>query len=242
MRRFGLIGKTLSHSFSKKYFTRKFSEAGLQDCSYENFELSQIAELETVVKTAGLKGLNVTIPYKEAVLPFLEEKSEAVQSIGACNCIKVRRGRLEGYNTDAPAFQHTLEALLQPVHRKALVLGTGGASKAVRFALTRLSIPFTLVSRISAADTIVYEEVSGDLMQEHTIVINTTPLGTFPNVDEQPPLPYEAVGQHHLFYDLVYNPEKTRFLQSGEAAGATIMNGYAMLVAQAEESWRIWNS
>jgi shikimate dehydrogenase len=243
MRRFGLIGKTLKHSFSKGFFEKKFSEQGIKDCSYDNFELPSINEFPNIiVNNPELKGLNVTIPYKEEVLQFLNSKNEIVESIGACNCIKIVGAELHGFNTDAVAFKNSLQKYLKPHHKCALVLGTGGASKAVQYALKQLGIDFLLVSRRKQENQLGYEDVSRDNIEGHQIIINTTPVGMFPNVDQDPPIPYKVLTPDHLLYDLIYNPAKTKFLLYGEEKGAQIINGYEMLVAQAEESWRIWNS
>jgi shikimate dehydrogenase len=243
MRRFGLIGKTLKHSFSKGFFEKKFSEQGIKDCSYDNFELPSINEFPNIiVNNPELKGLNVTIPYKEEVLQFLNSKNEIVESIGACNCIKIVGAELHGFNTDAVAFKNSLQKYLKPHHKCALVLGTGGASKAVQYALKQLGIDFLLVSRRKQENQLGYEDVSRDIIEGHQIIINTTPVGMFPNVDQDPPIPYKVLTPDHLLYDLIYNPAKTKFLLYGEEKGAQIINGYEMLVAQAEESWRIWNS
>jgi shikimate dehydrogenase len=243
MKRFGLIGKTLKHSFSKTYFEKKFVEEGIKDCSYENFELSSIGELaKLIADTPELRGLNVTIPYKEEVLAFLNFKNEIVTEVGACNCIKIVDGKLYGYNTDVIAFKHSLQKQLQPYHKCALILGSGGASKAVQHALKQLGIDYLVVSRHKKEDQLGYEDLGDDTIQEHQIIINTTPLGMYPNVDVDPPIPYLALNSQHLLYDLVYNPQKTKFLAQGESKGAKAINGYEMLLAQAEESWRIWNS
>lgn len=242
MKRFGLIGKTLKHSFSKTFFEKKFQEQGISDCSYENFELQSIQDFPKLLNNPDLKGLNVTIPYKEEVLQFLNSKNEIVEEVGACNCIKLNNGELHGFNTDAVAFKNSLQKYLKPHHKCALVLGTGGASKAVRYALKQLNIDYLLVSRHKQQNQLGYEDVGEDTIRQHQIIINTTPLGMYPNVDEDPPIPYNAITSQHLLYDLTYNPPKTKFLQQGEGRGAQINNGYEMLVAQAEESWRIWNS
>lgn len=243
MRRFGLIGKTLKHSFSKTYFEKKFADDGLNDCRYDNFELESIDQFPELIETTpDLQGLNVTIPYKEEVLQFLNFKNEVVEKIGACNCIKIKDGQLYGYNTDAIAFKNSLQKPLQPHHKCALILGSGGASKAVQYALRELNIDFLIVSRYKKENQLGYEDVGRDMIESHQIIINTTPLGMYPNVDQDPPIFYKGITPQHLLYDLTYNPPKTKFLQQGEANGAVIMNGYEMLVAQAEESWRIWNS
>lgn len=242
MRRFGLIGRTLKHSFSKTYFEKKFAGEGIRDCSYDNFELSSIEELPNLIaKNSDLVGLNVTIPYKEDVLPFLHSKNEVVTAIGACNCIKVVNSKLCGYNTDAVAFKNSLQKQLKAFHKSALVLGSGGASKAIQYALKELSIDYLLVSRNKKENHLGYEDIGEDRIKAHQIIINTTPLGMFPNVDEAPPIPYNLLSSQHLLYDLVYNPSKTKFLSLGQEKGAQIINGYEMLLAQAEESWKIWN-
>ena len=242
MRRFGLIGKTLKHSFSKTYFAQKFADESITGCSYENFELPSIQDLPGLLSAhPDLKGLNVTIPYKEDCIVYLHSKNEIVQEIGACNCIRIRNGKLHGYNTDAPAFLQSLQPYLQARHSRALILGSGGASKAIQYALRQLKIDFLVVSRTKKTNELAYGDLGPDLMQSHALIINTTPLGMYPNTEEAPPIPYEFITTDHLLFDLTYNPEKTKFLRLGEQKGATVLNGYRMLVLQAEESWRIWN-
>jgi shikimate dehydrogenase len=242
MRRFGLIGKTLKHSFSQTYFTGKFKEAGISDCSYENFELSSIKQFPSLFSSEHPpEGLNITIPYKEEVLTYIDHPGELVRKVGACNCIKVVDGKLYGFNTDIPAFRNSIQKKLLPHHKCALILGSGGASRAVQYALKELNIDFLIVSRNKKTNQLGYEDVGENLLKGHQVIINTTPLGMYPNVDTDPPIPYEFIGPGHLLFDLTYNPEKTKFLRQGEEKGAVIMNGYDMLVAQAEESWRIWN-
>jgi shikimate dehydrogenase len=242
MTRFGLIGKTLKHSFSKNYFSQKFERENISGCSYENFELASIADFPALINNRpDLRGLNITIPYKEEVLAYVDQKNKIVEKIGACNCIKIENGQLHGYNTDAIAFQRSLEKQLKPHHRCAIVLGSGGASKAIQYALTEMQIDFVVVSRNKKINQLGYEDVGNDAIKGHQIIINTTPLGMYPNTDQDPPIPYNAITSQHLLYDLTYNPEKTKFLRQGEERGASIINGYEMLVAQAEESWRIWN-
>jgi shikimate dehydrogenase len=242
MKLFGLIGYPLSHSFSKRYFTEKFVRERIDGCAYELFPISDIGLLPQILQShPGLLGLNVTIPYKQQVIPFLHDSSGIPEGIGACNCIRIRDGKLYGFNTDTVGFEKSLTPLLKPVHRKALVLGNGGAALAVMFVLKKLGIPFEVVSRqLHPGSTLTYNGLHPALIAQHTLIINTTPLGTFPNVDECPPIPYGSITPNHLLYDLVYNPEKTLFLQKGEEKGASIKNGYEMLVLQAEESWRIW--
>jgi shikimate dehydrogenase len=239
---YGIIGNPLSHSFSPGYFRKKFATLNLPE-QYEMFPLADISELNPLLKNhPDIQGLNVTIPFKVAVLPYLDSLHITAENIGAVNCIRIRDGLRTGYNTDAPAFAHTLQPLLKNHHRRALVLGTGGAAQAVIFALKKLNIPFTLVSRRKADSTISYEDLTAAVMAAHTIIINTTPLGMAPFIEQCPPIPYAYLGKEHLLYDLIYNPAETLFLQRGAAQGAVIKNGYDMLVAQAEASWSIWNS
>ena len=244
MRRYGLIGYPLTHSFSQKYFTEKFGKEGIKDCTYSNFPIEGISALPAVLADGELCGLNVTIPYKEQVSEFLDERSPVVAAIGACNCIKIVAGRLTGHNTDVVGFEQSLLPKLGSHHRRALVLGTGGASKAVEYVLGKLGIDYRLVSRRPGVDSeeLGYAEIDAALLGEYTLIVNTTPLGMYPHVEEFPALPYEAVGPRHYFFDLVYNPARTLFLQKGEERGAVVENGHDMLIIQAEESWRIWNA
>ena len=243
MKLYGLLGKTLKHSFSKTYFTNKFSALGITDCRYENFELASINELpQLLIDKPSIKGLNVTIPYKQDVLQFLDEKNDIVKEVNACNCIKISEGRLSGYNTDVVGFLQSLKKLLESYHTHALILGTGGSSKAVEYALKTLGINYQNVSREKRLSAIPYDELDKDILTSHQVIINTTPLGMFPNTGEAPPIPYELLTPRHLLFDLIYNPEKTVFLKMGEEKGAKIANGMEMLLLQAEESWRIWNS
>jgi shikimate dehydrogenase len=242
MRQFGLIGYPLAQSFSQKFFTEKFARENLADCSYDIFSIPTMDEFpEILANNPGLCGLNVTIPYKEQVLSYLDDKSPLVKKIKACNCIKISDGKLTGYNTDAPAFEKSLKEKLQPHHKKALILGTGGAAKAVEYSLRQLNISYKHVSRKPSAKSFSYEQLTEKLMQEYLLVINTTPLGMHPNIVEAPQIPYHALTQRHYLFDLIYNPAKTLFLQKGEEQGAAIKNGHEMLVLQAEEGWRIWN-
>jgi shikimate dehydrogenase len=243
MRRYGLIGYPLSHSFSQRYFSEKFEREGIRDCSYSNYSLGSMDELPAVLADPELCGLNITIPYKQQVVPFLDELSPVVEAIGACNCLRIAKGRLIGHNTDVVGFQQSLVRQLRPYHRQALVLGTGGASRAVEYVLRKLGIGYRLVSRRPRPDTgdLGYDAVDAGVLSEALLIVNTTPVGMYPNVGECPPLPYEALTPQHYLYDLVYNPGRTLFLERGAARGATVENGYEMLVLQAEESWRIWN-
>ena len=242
MRRFGLIGYPLSHSFSQKYFTEKFQRENLSGALYENFPLATIDELPSVLeKHPDLEGINVTIPYKQDVIPFLWKQNEIVKAIGACNCIKIVQGKLEGYNTDVAGFEISLEKLLEPYHKKALVLGTGGAAKAVHYVLQKKGIEYIEVSRNPLGRRqISYNDVDG-IMHDHLLVVNTTPLGMYPNVDEYPPIAYDMLTPRHYLFDLIYNPPVTAFLKKGQQKGAMVRNGGEMLVIQAEESWKIWN-
>lgn len=242
MRRFGLIGKTLKHSFSKNYFTQKFKENHINDCSYETFELQSIDQFPNLFQTCpDIAGLNVTIPYKEDVIKFLDEKNDIVKEIGACNCIKVTEGKLHGFNTDVIGFKNSLQPKLKQQHTKALILGSGGAAKAVQYALKELEIEFTVVSRRKEFNELGYEDIDDEILHQYKLIINTTPLGMFPDVNNDPPIPYRYITSEHFLFDLIYNPDKTKFLQQGERQGAQIANGYEMLILQAEESWRIWN-
>lgn len=244
MREFGLIGFPLSHSFSKKYFSEKFEKEGIDDANYELYELPAIADFATLLNTSGSKlcGLNVTIPYKQEVIPFLNEMEENAQKIGAVNVIKFRNGKLKGYNSDYFGFKKSLEELLGNVlPEKALVLGTGGASKAVVAALETLGIAYQYVSRVGTASSLAYEEVSDELIKASKLIINTTPLGMLPNTEACPAINYEQVSTEHYLFDLVYNPLETKFMQLGQAQGAKVKNGLDMLIYQAEKAWEIWN-
>lgn len=243
LRTFGLIGFPLSHSFSQKYFTAKFEREGITGCSYSLFPLRSVDELFPLLQShPGLEGLNVTIPYKKLVLPLLDTIA-LPEGLEACNCIRIRDGKLTGYNTDCIGFEQSLLPLLQPHHRKAMVLGNGGAAEAVLYVLKKLGIATELVSRsIHGGSTLTYDGITETNMRECTLIINTTPLGMYPATDQCPRIPYHELTEAHLLYDLVYNPAKTLFMQQGEARGATLKNGEEMLVLQAEESWRIWNS
>jgi shikimate dehydrogenase len=243
MRRFGLIGFPLSHSFSQKYFTEKFHREHITGAVYENFSLATIEELSGVLeKYPDLEGLNVTIPYKEKVIPFLSHQSEVVQATGACNCIKIVKGKLEGHNTDVAGFEVSLNKFLEAYHKKALVLGTGGAAKAVHYVLKKKGIEYIEVSRNPQGPRqISYDDIDA-VMHDHLLIVNTTPLGMYPNVDEYPPIAYDMLTPRHYLFDLTYNPPETAFLKKGEEKGALVKNGGEMLVIQAEESWKIWNS
>jgi shikimate dehydrogenase len=239
MKLYGLIGFPLSHSFSKNYFTQKFLEEGIEGCEYELFPIETIEALPQLLKdNPNLCGLNITIPYKQLVINYLHEKCHL--PLQACNCIKIEDGKLIGYNTDVVGFETSFKPLLQPHHTSALVLGTGGASLAVQYILQKNGIDFKVISR-NANNGFTYQDLDKNFLDNHHIIINTTPLGTYPNVDECPEIPYQFLTPKHYCYDLVYNPPKTKFLLLAEAKGAAIKNGGDMLKIQAEESWRIWN-
>jgi shikimate dehydrogenase len=240
---YGLIGYPLSHSFSKKYFTEKFSREGITGCKYELFPLEDITAFpELWEKNTNLQGVNVTIPYKERVIPFLDSASEVVIKTGACNCIKKINGLLKGFNTDVIGFENVLLRNLKPNHKTALILGTGGAAKAVQYVLDKHGVKYLFVSRTPGKDRITYADLDQEMIRTYLLIINTTPLGMYPNSDVSPDIPYEFLTSDHFLFDLIYNPAKTLFLQKGETHGAFIQNGEDMLVIQAEESWRIWNT
>lgn len=244
MRYFGLIGYPLSHSFSKAYFNHKFEQEGIP-AQYENYPIPSIEEFPVLLRQhPSIEGINVTIPYKEAVVPYLHRVSDVVSKTGACNCIRIRNGQLEGFNTDVLGFEKSLLKSLHPMHDRALVLGTGGASKAVQFVLDKLHIPYTVISRRTdpAAGILNYDELTAELQQSAHLWINTTPLGMHPDTDSCPPVDYEQLGPSHYLYDLVYNPAETLFLKKGKERGAITENGHDMLLIQAEEGWKIWNA
>lgn len=244
MRYFGLIGKPLVHSFSQRYFTQKFQEESI-DAAYGLYELDKIEDLKLLLQQKAFSGLNVTIPYKQSVLPYLSEFDETARAVGAVNVIKfVRRSGevvLKGYNSDVIGFHDSLVPLLRPYHKRALVFGTGGASKAVEYVLRRLGIEVQLVSRQAKDSVLSYEQITPEVLQSYQLLVNATPLGTFPHVDTCVDIPYQNITNKHLLYDLVYNPQETLFLRYGKERGAQVMNGYAMLRGQAEAAWEIWN-
>lgn len=243
--KFGLIGKNISYSFSRKYFIEKFQKLGLKTYQYKNYDLPEIEEFPFIIyhREEDFKGFSVTIPYKQSILKYLDEIDEDAQKIGAVNTIKVtNENKLIGYNTDVYGFQKSIEPLLKLHHTKALILGTGGASKAVAYALDQLNIGYQFVSRNVAENSLLYSILSKQIIEEHTIIINCTPLGTHPNIDNSPNIPYEFITSKHLLFDLIYNPSESKFLQEGKKRGASIKNGLEMLELQAEKSWEIWNS
>lgn len=242
---FSLIGKNISYSFSRGYFTEKFEKLGLDNCKYVNFDFQSIQEFPAKLKAhfSELKGMNVTIPYKLEIFEYLDEVDEQAKVIGAVNTIKITgEGKLKGYNTDAYGFKQSLKPLLKEYHKRALILGTGGASKAVAYVLEELGIDFLFVSRqAKEVKTISYQELTEQLMISNLLIINCTPLGTHPNVEHCPDIPYEFITNKHLLYDLIYNPSETTFLKHGKEKGAVIKNGLEMLEQQAEKAWEIWH-
>ena len=242
MKNFGLLGKNIDYSFSRGYFKDKF-ETGKLECSYKNFDLDTIEDFEDLKNSTQLSGLNVTIPYKQEVIPYLDAIDLEAQEIGAVNTIKIKNGKLTGYNTDHFGFEHSLKPHLKPHHKSALILGTGGASKAIAYALKKLGIQFDYVSRTqSSAVKYTYESLADNGIGAYHIIINCTPLGTFPDVTKCPQIPYSQITSNHLLFDLIYNPEETLFLKQGNKKNATTLNGLEMLRLQAEKSWELWNS
>lgn len=249
MQTFGLIGFPLEHSFSAKFFNKKFKNENI-DAEYINFEIDEIGKITEIVRSnPNLKGLNVTIPYKEQVFDFLDDVSDEAQKIGAVNVIKVEqvdgeqnRRKLIGYNTDYIGFKNSISPLINPeVHKKALILGTGGASKAVTHALSDLGIDWKYVSRTSAEDRLTYNDLNQAVLEEYTVIVNASPIGTFPDINQAPAIPYQYITAAHLLYDLVYNPAETKFLNKGKIRGAATKNGAEMLELQALAAWEIWN-
>ena len=243
MKRYGLIGFPLTHSLSQQYFTQKFIDQGIENCVYERFSIPSIVDLYDILKThPDLCGFNITIPYKKEVLAFLTERSKAVEEVGACNCVKIIDGQLIGYNTDVIGFENSLTPFLKPTHNKALVLGTGGAALAIVYVLQKLGIDFSYVSRTATSGHFTYNDLDASVLASYTLIINTTPLGMFPNIEACPDIPYDLLTPAHHLFDLTYNPAVSTFLTKGMQMGATIQNGQQMFVEQAEQSWRIWNS
>ncbi len=243
---YALVGKNISYSFSRGYFTEKFETLQLHDHQYINFDFQCMDEFMPKLKehTSELKGMNVTIPYKLQIFDYLDEIDEEAKTIGAVNTIKILEdGRLKGYNTDVYGFEKSLIPLLRPIHKKALILGTGGASKAVAHVLEKLQIAYSFVSRSNTnTKCISYDVLDEAIIGSHLLIINCTPLGTHPNIADCPALPYQFIAENHLLYDLIYNPAETKFLKKGKKNGAVIKNGMEMLEQQAEKAWEIWNS
>ena len=241
MTTYGLIGYPLGHSFSRKFFTEKFEKEDI-DAQYLNFEISSIEEFPDIIKNnPQLRGLNVTIPYKQQVMQYLDDISPEAKAIGAVNVIKIAKGGLKGYNSDVIGFVESIKPLLKPHHQKALILGTGGASKAINYGLKeKLGIETLFVSRTARENIITYNDITREVLQEYEVIVNCSPVGMFPHVDECPALPYEAMNENHLLYDLVYNPLETLFMKKGAGQGATVKNGLEMLHLQAIASWKFW--
>ncbi len=242
--RFGLVGRNISYSFSQRHFFEKFKELKLNDHAYQNFDISSIDRFSAMIaKVENLRGLNVTIPYKQTVIPFLDEMDAEAKEIGAVNTIKILKNRrLKGFNTDVYGFEKSISPLLDKTHQKALILGTGGASKAVNFVLKKLGIEVMFVSRTPKGDrAIAYKDLSATIMNSYTIIVNCTPIGTYPSIDECPAIPYQYLTDKHVLYDLIYNPSTTLFLKKGQQKNTKVCNGLKMLELQAEKSWEIWN-
>ncbi|MBR1903467.1 MAG: shikimate dehydrogenase [Bacteroidaceae bacterium] len=241
MDKYGIIGNPLGHSFSKGFFTEKFAREGI-DAEYLNFQIPEIGKLtEVLQENPELRGINVTLPYKTEVIPFLDELSDEAREIGAVNVVQIRNGHLKGFNSDIIGFTRSIQPLLKPHHRKALILGTGGASRAIRVGLTRLGLEWKYVSRIPREGMITYEDITAETLREYEVIVNCSPVGMFPKVDECPAIPYEFLTQDNLLYDLVYNPENTLFMKKGALQGAVVKNGLEMLHLQAIASWEFWN-
>lgn len=247
MKKLGLIGYPLGHSFSKKYYLEKFKNENIKGIDYDLYPISTIEEFPALYTgDSAFYGVNVTIPYKQAVIPYLNELSTEASAIGAVNCIQIIQTPGEdpyliGHNTDVIGFMNSLAPLLTEQHKAALILGNGGATKAVAYALEKLGISYQIVSRSKTADHITYEDLNADIIRDHKLIINCSPVGTAPNIEQCPNIPYEGIGNSHLLYDLIYNPTETLFLKNGKERGAAIKNGLEMLILQAEENWKIWN-
>jgi shikimate dehydrogenase len=236
---YGLIGYPLTHSFSPAYFAEKFKREGIEG-HYELYPLSDISAFTELLQMhPEIEGLSVTIPYKSAIMPYLDALDKAAEQVGAVNCIHIHQQTTKGYNTDIIGFERSLQPLLLPTHQQALVLGSGGASKAVCYVLRKLGIHYVVISR---KGEINYDDITNDVVATHTLIINTTPLGMHPDIEAYPMLPYKAITSNHVLYDLIYNPEETAFLSKGKLQGATIKNGLEMLQLQAEASWEIWQA
>ncbi|QRM89690.1 shikimate dehydrogenase [Lacinutrix sp. WUR7] len=243
MRKFGLIGKNIDYSFSQTYFASKFKAEEISDATYKNFDLENITDFPSLLEDTNIKGFNITIPYKELIIPYVDKLDKNAKKIGAINTIKfTKKGKLKGYNTDYYGFKNSILPHLKPQHTAALILGTGGASKAIAYALKKLNITYTYVSRSATKENqITYQQLTEQIVKNNTIIVNCTPLGTYPDIMACPDIPYEAITEKHLLFDLIYNPEETTFLKYGKQKNATIINGYQMLQLQAEKSWKIWN-
>jgi len=242
MNRYGLIGFPLGHSFSQKYFNNKFKTENINESVFDLFPITEISTFASLLSEhKDLKGLSVTIPYKESVINLLNNIDDAASEIGAVNCIKISSGITTGYNTDVIGFENSIKPILKSHHKKAIILGTGGGSKAVQYVFKKLGIEFLVVSRTGKQPNIQYQELNELICADYSIIVNATPVGMSPNVDTFPEIPYQLLNEKHLLFDLIYNPEETMFLKKGKAAGAQTKNGYEMLLIQAEANWKIWN-
>lgn len=242
MKRFGLIGYPLSHSFSEKYFSEKFKREEIEDCSYELFPLENIEDVRLLFEVnKELAGLNVTIPYKESVIQYLDDLDETAEKIGAVNCIKIDEIQKTGFNTDHAGFRDSIKSLIKKHHKKALILGTGGSSKAIAYAIKELGLEYKYVSRTRKENQFIYEEITRRVIEEYPVIINCTPVGMFPAIGSFPSIPYQFLTRHNLIFDLIYNPEKTLMMEKAQEKGAVIKNGLEMLKLQAEYAWEIWN-
>ncbi|MFY7964803.1 MAG: shikimate dehydrogenase family protein [Chitinophagaceae bacterium] len=241
-RLFGLIGHPLTHSFSKQYFDSKFKNEQIVDVFFELFDIKNIEELSSFIINTSLNGFAITIPYKQQIIPFLTVANDVVKQLNACNCVRIDNGKLVGFNTDVIGFEQSLIKDLKPQHTKALILGNGGAAAAVKYVLHKLGIAFLVVRRNTKDGCITYSDIDDHLLQSHTLIINTTPLGTYPNIEEYPNIPYQHLSSNHYLFDLVYNPTTTAFMSKGLQQNCLVKNGYEMLVIQAEENWKIWNN
>lgn len=237
--KFGLIGRNISYSFSKKYFEQKFQKLFLKNHSYEIFDIENLNQFPEILKTDNIKGINVTIPYKEQIIPFLDELSDEAKEIGAINCILIKEGKTKGFNTDTFGFEKTLLLHKKPHHNSALILGNGGAAKAVKYVLEKQNIPYITIARNTETN---FENITENLVKENLLIVQCTPVGTFPNVDDTLHFPFEYITENHLVIDLIYNPTLTKFLKISAEKGAKTINGYYMLEQQAEKAWEIWNT
>ena len=240
---YGLIGKNISYSFSKKYFNKKFIKTDFKNCCYKNFDLNNLENLNNIIKKNNIRGLNVTIPYKENIISLLDSLSLEATQIGAVNTIKIDSNKkLIGYNTDYIGFINSIKPLLNSKHKKAIILGSGGASKAIIYSLNKMNISSLIVSRNKLKGDITYQQLNSQKIKECQIIINCSPVGTYPNIDDYPKIPYEFINENHVCYDLIYNPNETKFLRESKKRNALTINGTKMLEIQAEESWKIWNT
>ena len=238
MMKFGLIGRNISYSFSKKYFEQKFHQLSLLDYSYDLFDIQRVEEVKEIFNLDNLRGLNVTIPYKEQIIPFLDELSDEAEKIGAVNCILIKNGKKIGYNTDVFGFEKSLLTYPKILSEKALILGNGGAAKAVKYIFDKYNIDYQIVSRKTELN---FENLSEEIVKEHKIIVQCTPVGTFPNMEQNLPFPFGGISSQHVVIDLIYNPPQTQFLRKAHEMGAKTMNGLLMLEQQAEKAWEIWN-